>query len=354
MSDWLRNHRFVLLAFLVWRASLFAVQVVGHSWWLPQANYLGELPWANFDGHQYVVIARQGYLGYQQAYFPLYPMMISFVHRLFPGFPPIFTALIISHVSFFFGLVFFYDLAKKFGKNTAKMSVLLLLTFPASFFFASAYTESLFFFFALLSFWMAENKRFFLSGIAGMLASATRLFGIFLLPYLLWKRARHFAFLVPLGLLSYMAYLQWKLGDPLAFIHVQPNFGANRTVDTFVLLPQVIWRYTKIFVTASPFTFTYAVSAFEFVSLLYALVLLGIAWRAKIPRPLVYYAAAVVLIPTCTGTLSSLPRYMLSAFPLFFAAGTVHNSRIQMVVLALGIVGSVVATSLFLGGIFVS
>ncbi len=360
MNTWRKDLKFILPAFLIWRISLYGIELVSRGWWQPQFLFLMS-HWANFDGLQYIVIATQGYLQYQQAYFPLYPILIALVHILNPGFPPVTTALIISHLAFFAGLLCFYRFARQYGEDVARWATLLLLTFPMSYYFASAYTESLFFCLVAAFLLLCRNKYFLWAAVIGMFASATRLVGILLLPYLVWEMWRDgrkwgmsVALLAPLGLAAYMVFLLYTTGDPLAFIHVQPYFGAHRTGGTIVLLPQVLWRYFKILTSVSPRTFSYWVAVSELAALFYgAYVIL----RALLKREFValsIYCAAVLLLPTLTGTLSSLPRYILSAFPLFIVTAKLHNDRIKIAMFAIGAVGLTVATSFYLSGYFIS
>ena len=62
---------------------------------------------ANFDGLHYIFIARDGYVQYEQAFFPLYPLSIKFLTPLFFN-NQLLTGLLISNVSFFLGLFFSY------------------------------------------------------------------------------------------------------------------------------------------------------------------------------------------------------------------------------------------------------
>ncbi len=362
MNTWWKDLKFVLLSFFIWRLSLLVVELCSGSWWQPQFLFFGASPWANFDGLQYIVIATQGYLQYQQAYFPLYPLLIGLIHTLWSSFPPVATALIFSHTAFVIGLFLLYRFAKEYGEDIARWTVLLLLSFPTSFYFASAYTESLFFCLSVAVILACRNKRFGWASVIGLFAASTRLFGILLWPYVVWRMwqagVRGWRFivtiLIPLGLVSYMAFLWHTTGDPLAFVHVQPFFGAHRTGGALVLLPQVLWRYIKIFVTVSPAGFTYWVAGFEMSAFLYGAYLVVRVFLRWQLIALTVYSALVLLLPTLTGTLSSLPRYMLSAFPLFIVAAKLHNNRTKTVLVFAGIIGLVVGTSLYLAGFFIS
>src|SRR3990172_6131345 len=61
---------------------------------------------ANFDGAHYLLIAKNGYSQYQQAFFPLYPLLIRWLSPFFLN-NHLLTALIISNISFLLGLYFF-------------------------------------------------------------------------------------------------------------------------------------------------------------------------------------------------------------------------------------------------------
>ena len=58
---------------------------------------------ANFDGIHYIHIARYGYNQYEQAFFPLYPLLISILQPLSGG-RYFWTGFLISNVTFLLGL----------------------------------------------------------------------------------------------------------------------------------------------------------------------------------------------------------------------------------------------------------
>ena len=115
-----------------------------------------------------------------------------------------------------------------------------------------------------------------------------------------------------------MVYLNKAFQDPLFFLHVQEEFGAGRS-DRFVLLPQVMYRYLKIFLTQHEWTWSYYAYAQElFVTSVVFCLLLYLTfkqWKKHIPE--LVFSWGVFIIPTLTGTLQSMPRYVLVVFPLF-------------------------------------
>ncbi|MBU1127112.1 hypothetical protein KKF11_02105, partial [Patescibacteria group bacterium] len=142
---------------------------------------------ANFDGMHYLSIAKHGYGIYQQAFFPLYPKLIALLSPVFLG-RDLLTALFINFVGLFFACFFFYRLAKlDFSLKVSRRALIFLLIFPTAFYFSAIYTESLFLMLILGSFYFGRTRKWLLAGVLGMLASLTRLPGVFLFPALLFE-----------------------------------------------------------------------------------------------------------------------------------------------------------------------
>lgn len=356
------NAGIILVLFSFWRIVLSAIEYFAPSFWSLRQGYLGLTHWTNFDGIHYISLARAGYRQYLEAFFPLYPGLI---HVISGSFPVSFemAGLFISHLAFIFGLVLFWKLVKLEKHVNPWWSVIFIMLYPVSFFFAAAYTTSLYFLLATGTFYAAKRGNWILAGILGFLASLTQIFGVFLcigliLEYIKTKKKKQidwlWILLVPVGLVTYMVYLWQTRGDPLAFYHVQPAFGAERSADGIVLLPQVLWRYLKIFTISSVQTIQYWVAALEFSTFLLAVWLLWKGAKEKISSSYLFYSIAVILLPSLTGTLSSLPRYFLSAFPLFFVLGGIKSGAGKILLAILFSAGLVVACTLFLQGYFVS
>ncbi len=349
IKKWFKENKktisFVLTTFVVWQLLIAFLIFLGQRFFptTPQFLYIetdrfGWLPWlwsrANFDGIHYLDIAKKGYGIYQQAFFPLYPKLIAFLTPFF-GNRNLLAGWFLSLIAFCFSLLFFYKLVKlDFKDSIAKRTIVYLLIFPTAFFFSMVYTESLFFLFIIGSFYFARTKHWWLAGIFGALASATRLPGIFLFPALLiewWQQSKNQnskarsqkllrnllpIFLIPIGLLWYMRFLSVNFGDSLMFVHVQTFFGAGRSSDKIILLYQVFWRYFKMLVTVEKHTLTYFVVVMEFTSAVIFLTFIILTYLNRWYSYLIFMALAFIA-PTLTGTFSSLPRYALVLFPSF-------------------------------------
>jgi hypothetical protein len=380
---------------------------------------------ANFDGVQYIIIASQRYFTYNQAYFPAYPMLMRFLHYVF-NIEYFYGGLLISNIGFAVGLHYFYKLLRiDFDKKKSLIAVLFLILFPTSFYFHVIYTEGLFFglFVSFLYFLRKGElkKALFIS----IFLSATRLIGafsvVFLLPVILnpsWRvkdplmsgspRRGFFAtlrmtnkyfsallltplLLLPfLGLASYMLYLWQTTGDPLFFFNSQSAFGANRSTH-IILLPQVYYRYFKIFFTAT-FNWQYLIAALEFISFtfvagvlsldLYNICHSGVLSLSKGDRISVFtkikdaisrtmasfqhdkkilfrlslnlFSWINILLPTLTGTFSSVPRYALFAISIFYFLANMKNKFAQYLLLVFFAILQIILFAFFIRGYFIA
>ena len=151
-----------------------------------------------------------------------------------------------------------------------------------------------------------------------------------------------------------MIYLQHNIGDPLYFFHVQSEFGGGRQ-ESIILYPQVIWRYLKILWTARPFDLKYYAYVQEFI--FGTLGLVGIVWSwFKVRKSYVVFSALVFLLPTLTGTFSSMPRYFLASFSVFLLMIKLfeHHKIARLIWLSLSTLWLIFNTILFIQGYWVA
>ncbi|MEK7129472.1 MAG: hypothetical protein AAB803_00485 [Patescibacteria group bacterium] len=327
---------------------------------------------ANFDGVHFLHIATSGYATYEQAFFPLYPLLVRMVTAFTHS--PFLAGFLLSNAVFLASLAILLTYVKKItSSGAARWTLLFLLVFPTSFFFGSVYATSLFFFLVLCTFLFIDRKKYGLAGACAFLASLTWIGGIFLvipLGLALWQDKKRFlASLRSLAILAapflgvglYMAYLARTTGDPLFFYHAQPAFGANRSTG-IILLPQILYRYIRIFTTA-PRDIVYAVALFELITFTLVLSVLVYdlykVWHAKagLARTqrlgLSLFSFATLVLPTLTGTFSSLPRYALFSVAYFVRLAEMRSFLLKTIVLLLFILAHIAALVLFIQGYFV-
>jgi len=280
--------------------------------------------WQRFDTLWYLKIATHGYSLEEGStvYFPLYPLLIRAGGKILWG-NYLLAALIISNLAYVGLLFYLYKLTTSlFEEETARRTVVYLAIFPTAFFFLAGYTESLFLLFTLAAFWYARQKRWWLAGILGLLASLTRLQGVILilpLLYLYFKRERQVRpallalFLIPLGPASFLLY-QNSLGASLFDVY-QSHLHAQFVLpwDNIIATVQKILSPEGTFINVVNLIMTFVFLAMTIISLravpltysLYmALTIFVLLWRRTTAQPLV-----------------SMSRYVLTLFPAFIIWG---------------------------------
>ena len=330
---------------LIWRLSLLAVAMSAPAFLTFQPSYpyavsllAQPLPawistWAGFDGVHYLTIIEKGYVGTGliQAFFPVFPFLIKILSLITQQ--PIVTGLIFNLFCTWLALWLAWRLLRlDFSAQSSWFGILALIFFPTSFFLGAFYSETLFLVLSLGALLAIRLQKKWLASILIAVASATRITGIFLLLVMIWEwgaaeqwqyqklkktiTTQIWYWLVgSLGLVCYMGYLWQTFGDPLFFLHVQQEFGAGRS-ESIVLYPQVAWRYLKMLVTVTPIDWKYFSIVNEFIAGVLPIIALIKIWRLIRPSYLAYGLASF-LLPTLTGTFSSMPRYILVIWPIF-------------------------------------
>jgi len=379
--------RKISLIFLIWRIFLFLPFLLSEHFlkfrkgfeYVSSLSYINSQnpvnhflwnPWANFDAIHYLYISTYGYTLYNAAFFPLFPLIIKIftfplgvTKILDPG--QFFIALTLVSIFFFLSLIYLYKLVRfDYEKNIGIQTILLILIFPTSFFFAAIYTESLFFLLLILSFYFARKKNWILSGIFSALLTSSKFVGIAIFPALIYefwrsektifKKSFISVLLGPLGLVSYawFNFLMWK--NPLHFVQVQEWFANSRSTHAIVLLPQTIFRYFKILSTIPVYQYEWWIALLELSAFVFVCIMLFIAWRKKVRTSYLVFSIIALLIPISTGTLTGFPRYILPIFPIFIAFALVKRRLFKVIYLIVGVVLLFLLFALFSRGYFVS
>lgn len=369
--------------FLSWRLiliiiSFFSIKFIPLAF---QDRFLGGGPinyhlapqlfsWANFDGEHYLSIAIFGYKGLQQAFFPIYPMIISFFAKPFSEgllsslINSTLVGLIISNASFLIALMFLYDLIRiDFSKKIAFLVILIIILFPTSFYFGAVYNESLFLLLTVLAFLHVRRGNWFLASIFGMIAAATRVFGILLFPafiieaFLQKKYSKVFwIFLIPLGLGLYMYYQYLTVGDPIAFYSLQGLVGEQRQ-SGLIILPQTYFRYIKMLFTVDLHNPIYQTILLEFIVGIAFFILPIYGYFKKVRLSYLFYVLVGFLISAIQGSFSSVPRYVLVFFPSFVVLALWLDHlpklfRISFFLISISLL--IIETALFLRGYWIA
>jgi Gpi18-like mannosyltransferase len=284
--------------------------------------------WGRWDAQHYLAIATQGYHGKDIAFFPLYPFLVHVFGDLIGD--HLIAGLLISNIAFLLALAYLYALVKlEFGDSAvAYRTIFYVAIFPTAIFFSAVYTESLFLMLTVASVYYARRGNFITSGIFGALAGMTRVEGVLTalpLAYEVWRAWRERRGttlargvvglgLVPLGLVSYMFYLYALQGDPMAFSKVQSEWNRHFAP------PWVSIANTLQAIANAPLKSDVANHVIELVFTGAFLFLMVVAFRTLRPSYALYFAASL-LMPMCTASLMSMPRFELVVFPAFMLLG---------------------------------
>jgi hypothetical protein len=306
-----------------------------------------------WDGRWYRMVARGGYLlvpGRQSdpAFFPLYPILLRAVHALGVGWG--IAGPLLSNLALLLGLGLFYALTREiFSDALARRATTYLAIFPLGYVFSMAYPESVVLVLLTAAPLAALRRRWGLAACCAGAAALARPEGLFLvlpLAAIAWQQRRtlstvnHGVALAavlapPAALISYPLYLGSILHDPLAWSQAERAWGREFRITgafrAFEHLPAAVGH--------TPWLVRDVVCFFVYLALLYA------AHRVGTPNAWLAAGAAVVILPTFTGSFDSIGRFGLLAPPLFWGlAGLTKDARSERLVRALSLAVLVLGT----------
>ena len=207
---------------------------------------------------------------------------------------------------------------------------------PLAFVYSMPYSESLFLLASLGAFALTWHGRWWWGSAVGAVAVLARPVGIALVPAFAWRIYRdqgwRWRAFLPLLLMvaadvGFFLFLGWRTGDWLESLHAQQR-GWGRG---FVPLPYEIGRALWVDVLSNGLLRSLADVAFT----LAWCVLWYRAWRVlRLPGEYLIYAALCVLLPSSGGSLLSMGRMGMVAFPLFWALAewSVRDPRVDTIV----------------------
>ncbi len=294
-----------------------------------------------WDSGWYRHIALRGYHSKTSpsaaAFYPLYPYLCRYVGVVVGG--PFVGALVVSNAA---TVALIHNLRRLgehlFTPAVAKLAVVLLLAFPSSFFLSAFYTESLFLAFATGAMSCYFERRFVAAGVLGFCATLTRSTGVVLfgavaldLIWELYRRRERFRpvmlalLLMPLGLGAFMLIL-WSQGrDPLAFSQVQGHWGRELQLPHHAIsdtLGKIRWNLPRNAKNAQ--------ALFDLASALSFFAIAAVMALKRYRIALWSLTMFGVLLPLCTGLITSMNRYVLSLFPAFLFMAKVCQGRPQL------------------------
>ena len=300
-----------------------------------------------WDAKAYVDIAHAGYgaVPANNAYFPLYPLLMRLLATLLGGSDDAYlvAGLVISNLALFAALVYLARLvAIDHDAAAGTRAALYLLVFPTSVFLSVVYPESLLIALSVGAVYHARRGEWLPAGALGFLAALTRPFigAAVALPIAIEAYQRSgvraaLASAAPAGvaLVGWLAVL-WRItGDPKAILTAEANWGVGPSVPFeafFDLFDPHVYGFPYVVLGAT----------------LFVGVLVALSWRTLRPS-VAAYATVVFLISIATGSLTSSPRYYLSVFPAFMVLTLVARGWAGLAYVGVGTAIGVLFTAMY-------
>jgi len=299
-----------------------------------------------WDTVHYLYIAKYGYCtskcipAYEQfsiVFFPLYSLLIRFfqffTHNYMLG------ALVVSNVFYILTILFLYKLVRKdFSHEISLRAILLLSAFPTAYFLHFGYTESLFLFLVVSSFYYAINKKWLTASLLGMLASLARINGILLFPAILIeylighkevnkqsgikiKKDIFYTVLIPIGSLLYLFINYVHFHNPFQFMIFQkehwgeyfssPITGLMGDINGFHWRPINEWL-----------NWTLPQIIFAFFAVI---IILLSAKKIRLSYSIYSFLSLIILV--CCSFWMSIPRFVVVIFPIFIFLALILRKR---------------------------
>lgn len=307
-----------------------------------------------WDAHHYLSIADHWYVSEEQyladstkyadkeyvflAFYPLYPIIVRIFGYVFGNLN--FSAHFVSNLFFVLSIAAMYKLVRMdFKRQTAIIATLMLILSPYGFFFAFAFTESLFLFLTLMFFIMLKKENWLVAGIFGLFAALTKNFGlIFVVPYGVWlitvscKRKYNFGkfvlrllpgFLILAGFGIYLYINKSVSGDWFKFMEYQNNHWHNRISCP---LANVVNHFSLFLNEHGSFSNKWFIWFGDVSSICFAMLVCYIGCK-KIPFTYTIYSLAFIFLTTTVSWLLSGPRYLLVNFPTYIALAAVSENK---------------------------
>ena len=301
---------------------------------------------ARYDSGWYQQIARSGYQytpGGRStiAFFPAYPFLMRHVGRLFGPRPSdlYIGGLVVSWLAFVLAMIGLYYLARlDLTRARAERAVVLAAVFPFAFFFGAVYTEALFLAAVVWCIYAFRTDRFLLGGLAGAVATATRVNGVLILPALAWigwqryrematagdgDRARRTAIAAAAGVLlaaagigAYSLYI-WRLtGSPFEWVATIERWGYHPGGVPWLALARLAGE-----LLSRPYAYLASGGMAPYDTLnglagLAFVVAIPFVW-VKLGAAYGIFMAANLWLPLSSGTYEGLGRYCAVLFPFF-------------------------------------
>ncbi len=299
--------------------------------------------YAKFDSGWYLAIIESGFgkpppngKPSSHAFFPLYPTTAKVLHDTFAidGFS---AGLVVTYFCLFLAMSLFYrEGMERLGGRDAAASVAFLLLFPAAFFLAAVYAESMFLLFALLAFRDARRGVGGKAALWAFLLGLTRASALAVAPALFlaglekrsrdgarrWGRALIIGLVPAATVFLWIFGVGWVSGEPGLYFRSMQGWHRGTSslsgmaawlLSMKVRLVDADWKRDPTLVL------DYGTAA------LFAVV--GVYQLAKKRWSDAAWTGAAITLPMTTGLSGGMPRFLMVVYPAYFALAEGSRGR---------------------------
>jgi Mannosyltransferase (PIG-V) len=313
----------------LWVASRLAVGIAGYllvrelGWHRALAPWQTQ-PWTALTGWDtvfYVNISHHGYHHNESvAFFPFYPMLIWLWRETFASGDAI-ASLAVANLCVLIGMAGMYVLARdRLSERHAQRALLYLVLSPYAFALVLGYSEGVFLALVTWLFVLSDREHDAWGIPLALACGITRITGVAVVPALALRAYRRrtvasWALAVaPLVALAAQSGWLWHVvGDPLAMVHVQSEWGGKPSFPLVPLLDQ-FWRF---FTTHDLFYLARGLTVIGYAALLIPIVRQPVFASTRWEDAL--YVSGIIALPLLSGVLFSVGRFGLVGFPMAFA-----------------------------------
>ncbi len=256
------------------------------------------------------------------AFFPLFPLLTKAVTLL--GFTTALAAIIVNQLFLLLALIVSYRIGLSlFQRQIALFLPLAIAVSPGNIWFMAAYSDMSYLFISLVAFYCLHRQSYWWFVWWGFLLALTRFTGFLLIVPLIisyWRNGNLFSakkiwwlllqsVLILCGLGVFMLVLYLRMGDALAFYHIQSAWGHLGT--SWFTEPLQSWLTT----------WHSGVGHDRLFLVLVPLWLIILVWDKYYEEAA--FAAVCLLAPLAAGSLWSYSRYVLGIYPFYLAIAVI-------------------------------
>ncbi len=335
---------------------------------LPLITWLDRVlvqPWFRWDAKYYIWATSRGFsvADGSASFHPLLSILAKPIFYLTGS--PLFALLLVATIAALALYFCYFRLARlDLNDEMAFRATILFAIFPASYVFYAPYTESTFLLFSVLLFYYARERRWFLAGLCGALATLTRQQGLFLIVPLLmelWSAKERKPLAVSSVLLIPVAYGLWILYRTFALADSYPDLSSFHGLIYSTLISPSAHRV----VAEQDFLFPLHSLYLAFVKLWHVhniptitdlllgaimVIITVLSWR-NLRNSYRVYVLIILLVSfgyhtgmQVSSPYMGLPRHLLLAFPVFVGLAPRVSAYAMSKLFKVGLLGLLLLT----------